>query len=714
MKIASYIFLTALIVSTEARCQGYKLVWSDEFDGTSLDLSKWSFETGNNGGWGNNELEYYTERSQNCTVQDGCLSIIAQKESYSGYNYTSARIKSQGKFSFRYGKMEARIKLPYGDGIWPAFWMLGDNITSVGWPSCGEDDIMEMIGGSGTGGTRSPLSDATVYGTLHWNQNGQASSGGKYTLPSGNFSDDFHLFGVVWTSRTIQFYVDSTTYYQVDISPTGLSAFRNTFFFILNLAVGGNWPGSPTASTVFPQTMQVDYVRVYEDTTQLPSVSLTSPANNSSFDPGSDITISSNALISGGTISRVEFYQDAKKIGETYVSPYQMTWRNVQAGSYNLSAVAYTSGGSSAVSDTVNVSAGAGALTSPYGGTPSTVPGTIEAEDYDLGGEGHAYHDSDPQNTGGLYRPDDGVDIESCSDSGGGFDVGWIQAGEWMQYTVNVGDSGTYQIGARVASASTGGALHFEVDGTDVTGSMTVQNTGGWQNWVTVQSGSFSLSAGKHVIKFVVNSATFNMNKFFVCTPGAGPAINLIYPDGGEEFVADSVVEIRWNSRLVDQVRIGFSSTGGGYYSLVQSGVDAEFGVYRWKVPSTSSSNCKIMVMDQATTAIMDTSSSPFSISLVNSVRDGKANPRGWFLSQNFPNPFNPSTGINYRLAESSFVTIKIYDVLGREVRVLVDSRQDAGDHEVTFDASDLPSGVYLCLLDAAGIRDVKKMVLMK
>lgn len=562
-----------VLLYAEAFGQGYKLVWSDEFDSTALDQTKWSYETGNNGGWGNNELENYTNSTANCGIQNGYLTISALKQSLNGYAYTSARIKTQSKFFFEFGKVEARIKLPYGKGMWPAFWMLGENISSVGWPSCGENDIMEMIGGSGTGSSGNPLSDSTAYGTLHWSQSGsEASSGGKYSLSSGKFADDFHLFGVIWTSKIVQFYVDNTVYYQVDITPTALNAFRNNFFIILNLAVGGTWPGSPDNSTVFPQAMQVDYVRVYQDTTNDPTTSVISPSDNSTFSANSDITILANASVQSGTISRVAFFQDAKKIGETYVSPYEMTWRNVSPGNYKLTSVAYSTTGFSTVSDTVNVTVSGSAVTSPYGGTPASVPGAIEVEDYDLGGQGNAYFDTDPQNDGGQYRPDDAVDIETCSDTGGGYDVGWTEPGEWMLYTVNVIDSGSYQIGVRVSSTSTSGSLHFEVDGTDVTGTIDVPNTGAWQTWTTVQSQTFSLVAGSHQVKLVVNSSGFNVNKFYIYPPGATSSLNLLYPDGGEQLGADSIVEVSWRARLVDQVIIGFSTNGGGFYSLVQSG----------------------------------------------------------------------------------------------------------------------------------------------
>ncbi len=368
--------------------QSYKLIWSDEFDGTSLDQSKWVFETGNNGGWGNNESEYYTNRTQNCSTGNGLLTITAAKESYSGYNYTSSRIKTQGKFSVKYGKIEAKIKLPYGQGIWPAYWMLGDNINQVSWPSCGEIDIMEMIGGQGR--------EKTVYGSAHWG--GDISN--SYSLSSGIFSDNFHIFDITWDQKKIIWHVDGITYSTLDITPAALNAFQKSFFIIFNLAVGGAWPGFPDNTTIFPQIMQVDYLRVYQDTSAFPSVSIVSPQNNSSFSPNSNITLSANASTLNGTISKVEFYQDALKIGETYVSPFQMTWNNVSAGNYRVSCIAYSNTGFSSASNIVNVNVSTTALTSPYGGTPARVPGTIEAENFDLGGQNNAYYDSDNQNSG--------------------------------------------------------------------------------------------------------------------------------------------------------------------------------------------------------------------------------------------------------------------------------------------------------------------------
>ena len=234
----------------------YSLVWDDEFNGTTLS-SDWTFDIGTgSGGWGNNELQYYT--NQNHSVNNGYLEITAKEEQFNAQNYTSTRLKTQGIKSWKYGRIDIRAALPYGQGIWPAFWMLGDNISSVSWPTCGEIDIMEMIGGAGA-------NDRTVHGTVHWNENGShAQFGNSKVLPSGKFADEFHVFSIVWNQNSITWLLDNVPYNTVDITPANMSAFHNNFFLIFNLAVGGNWPGSPDGTTVFPQKMYVDYVRVFQ------------------------------------------------------------------------------------------------------------------------------------------------------------------------------------------------------------------------------------------------------------------------------------------------------------------------------------------------------------------------------------------------------------------------------------------------------------------
>tara|TARA_B110000503_G_C7116839_1_gene400762 strand:- start:26 stop:1147 length:1122 start_codon:yes stop_codon:yes gene_type:complete len=242
--------------STPMSYPGYNLVWNDEFDGTSLSASDWNYEIGTgNGGWGNNELQYY--RQENTSVSNGILTIQAKKEFFNASGYTSSRITTQNKKSFKYGRIDIRASLPFGQGLWPALWMLGDNISSVGWPSCGEIDIMELVGGDNT--------DNEVHGTAHWEFNGsRAQSGGSNRLRNGTFAHEFHVFSIVWDSQKIEWYRDDIKYKTLDITPADLSEFQNQFFLIFNVAVGGTWPGSPTSSTLFPQYMFVDYVRVFQ------------------------------------------------------------------------------------------------------------------------------------------------------------------------------------------------------------------------------------------------------------------------------------------------------------------------------------------------------------------------------------------------------------------------------------------------------------------
>ena len=233
------------------------LVWQEEFEGNSLNLDSWTYEigTGQNG-WGNNELQYYTD--DNTSLIEGNLVITAKKENVGGREYTSSRIITEDKHSFQYGRIDVRAALPEGQGMWPAIWMLGSNFRTVGWPSCGEIDIMEMVGGNGR--------ENTVLGTAHWSNNGShAEFGGTRTLPFGSFHGVYHVFSIVWNESSISWLVDNQQYHVLDITPAELDEFKNQFFFILNIAVGGNLPGPPNASTSFPQHLVVDYIRVFQE-----------------------------------------------------------------------------------------------------------------------------------------------------------------------------------------------------------------------------------------------------------------------------------------------------------------------------------------------------------------------------------------------------------------------------------------------------------------
>lgn len=238
-----------------------RLVWSDEFngrDGSLPDPAKWRLVR-DGSGFGNNEMQYYTRRAVNAHQEKGNLVITARKERYKGHTYTSARLESAGLFAQQYGRMEARIKLPGGQGIWPAFWMMGADYKQVEWPACGEIDIMEKVG----------FEPSTVHGTLHAEgYSGAKAWGAAYTLPNeAKLTDDFHVFAVEWEKDVIRFYVDDALF--ATRTPETMPAggkwpFNRPFFLLLDLAVGGYWPGYPDATTQLPASMLVDYVRVYQ------------------------------------------------------------------------------------------------------------------------------------------------------------------------------------------------------------------------------------------------------------------------------------------------------------------------------------------------------------------------------------------------------------------------------------------------------------------
>jgi beta-glucanase (GH16 family) len=245
--------------------EGWRLVWNDEFKGSSIDSGKWEFEVNGRGG-GNNELQYYTDRKENAFIENGALVIQARKESYEGpdgkHDYTSARILTRNRGDWKYGRFDIRARLPFGQGIWPAIWMMPTDEAYGSWAASGEIDIMEELGHEPN----------KVYGTLHYGGRfpSNKSSGLSYVLPSGDFSEDFHLFTLEWDSTSFRWKVDGNLYLTKTagqwytagfLSP---APFDQRFYMILNLAVGGNWPKSPDATTTFPQRLTVDYVRIFQ------------------------------------------------------------------------------------------------------------------------------------------------------------------------------------------------------------------------------------------------------------------------------------------------------------------------------------------------------------------------------------------------------------------------------------------------------------------
>jgi len=442
-----------------------KLTWSDEFNGTSLDQSKWNYQTGDgcpgNCGWGNHELEYYTNSTNNVSVAGGNLALTARYQANyngTGKNYTSGKLVTAGKFSQKYGRYEARIKAPTAAGIWPAFWMLADNTN---WPGTGEIDILECANANPT----------TWFGTLHYASTSGAhqSKGATWYTPTP-LSNDFHVYAVEWNTTQISWFIDGTLRGTATkaavIAGGGAWPFDNQkFFIILNVAVGGDFSGQTPNNAQYPVSMLVDYVRVYS---------------------GDPCTVTQ----------------------------------------------------------------------APFNGTAALIPGTIEAENYDLGGEGVSYHDLTATNDGGAFRTD-GVDLEASTDAGAGYNLGYTSAGEWTEYTVNVTTAGTYDIAARVASTAAGKSLHVELEGVNISGSIAVPNTGGWQTWQTVTIKNIALTAGQKIMRIVMDTDGFNLNhvKFTasVGTPSnQAPTVSLTAPANNANYNAPASITVSANASDAD------------------------------------------------------------------------------------------------------------------------------------------------------------------
>jgi len=498
-----------------AHAQSWQLVWQDEFHGSIG--PDWVFETGTgSGGWGNNELQYY--RRENATVENDALVITARREDFGGMRYTSARMKTQGTKNFRFGRIEARIALPGKQGTWPAFWMLGSNLGSVGWPASGEIDVMEQIN---TG--------SDVYGTVHWqaNDGSHASYGGHMATRI----QDYHLYAVEWSPTTIRWFVDGTQYHVIDITngAGGTDEFQRDFFLLLNMAVGGNWPGFNIDDGALPAKMYVDYVRVYtqgSSTTTTASWTSNNIAGNvirhassrGRIDPAGSVSPFADGnwtmvpgLAGGGVSFQSQNFPNSylrHRNGEVWLDANdgstlfrQDATFNQRTGLANGGATSFESWNfpgrylrhrnsllyvESIFSDLDRQDA-TFARSPLLSGAASAI--TLEAENYAVM---------------------QGMTAEACTE--GGQNLGYIDANDWVVWDLNLPASGTYTVQYRVASQSGGGSLQLErAGGAPVYGSLGVPSTGGWQNWTTI-SHQVQLSAGQQQIAVKALSGGWNLN----------------------------------------------------------------------------------------------------------------------------------------------------------------------------------------------------------
>ncbi|RMG41828.1 MAG: glycosyl hydrolase family protein, partial [Methanobacteriota archaeon] len=341
-----------------------------------------------------------------------------------------------------------RAKLPYGQGIWPAIWMLPTDYVYGGWPSSGEVDIMEMLGHQ----------TSIIYGSLHFGSDSpyiHDFTTASTSLSGEDFSQDFHIFEINWFPTKIEWYVDGILYQTLTDWYTSKASFPapfdQRFHLLLNIAVGGNWPGNPDNTTTFPQRMEVDFVRVYQDTNAIPTVTISSPQNGTVWTSGTQQKVTVQADGHQYGITTVALYQDEVKLGEVNEPPYEFILTDVQPGVYKLRAVATNTLGIDGVSDEYTVTVSGSSQFSPVTIAPQYIPGTLEIENYDMGGENVAYHDIDAVNNakynGTFFRTMEGVDVEKTLDPNGGeYNVGWLETGEWLNYSVKIQESADYDV----------------------------------------------------------------------------------------------------------------------------------------------------------------------------------------------------------------------------------------------------------------------------
>lgn len=443
-----------------AHAQGWTLIWSDEFNGSIG--PNWVFETGA-GGWGNNELQYY--RRENATIENGALVITAKREDFGGAAYTSARMKTQGLKTFKFGRMEARMKLPAFLGAWPAFWMLGANLPQVGWPASGEIDVMEHIN-----------DEQKVYGTIHWQDNN-----GQYAQYGGNLATtvtDWHVYAVEWDTNAIRWYVDGTKYHEANIANgiNGTDEFQKDFFLLLNFAVGGNWPGFNVNTAALPAKMYVDYVRVYAPAT------------------GGVATVYQDCNYAGYAAALPEGSYTLAQLQARGVRDNDLSSLRVNAG-YQVQLF----DGDNFTGASVTRTADTGCLVDQsFNDRATSIVVSKAAPAWSQQIEAEA------------YSAMAGVQTEACTE--GGLNVGWIDTGDWMAYnSISFPTSGSYRVEYRVASTA-GGTLSLDLNaGSIQLGQLGVPNTGGWQNWTTI-SHTVNINAGTYNVGVYAQQGGWNIN----------------------------------------------------------------------------------------------------------------------------------------------------------------------------------------------------------
>lgn len=472
-KIFTATLILFLGLSSISVAQRYEMVWSDEFEGTELDTDTW---TEWRGSAFNNEWQFYTPRDTNIYVEDGLLHLVGLRENFGGRNWTSGRINSRRGANFLYGKVEIRAKLPAGRGLWPAFWMMPTESEYGGWPYSGEMDIMEYRGHQ-TNRTQ---------GTIHFSRLEYPGSGnavadreyisGEYELPEGSFAEEFHIYSFEWTDSTLKWFVDDLHYFTIRREEVEDRAeiypFNKQFYVILNLAIGGDYLGDmqPDASTPDRNEVLVDYVRVYQDQNKGPDIDLpfadTVPVPaREPIELRADITDPD-----GDAIREVEFFMDDELIVADTTAPYSANWEPKVDGCYQFKVKATDVFNGTTETAPITFEAGSGCEVRPFNETPHSFPGTLEFEEYNYGGFDRSYFDRTPyENEGGAFRTTEGVDIIVDPNDENNYLISDIDFGEWTRYTLDVTESGLYDLELRVVGDGGSGRLDLKLDNEELT-----------------------------------------------------------------------------------------------------------------------------------------------------------------------------------------------------------------------------------------------------
>jgi beta-glucanase (GH16 family) len=677
LRAATLVVLLSLASVTSAAAQAYQLVWSDEFNGTALDLTKWEPQIGTGCpslcGWGNNELEYY--RAENATVAGGLLTITAKAESFGGKSYTSARLRTKLRGDWTYGRIEMRAKMPTGRGLWPALWMLPTDEVYGAWAASGEIDILEYLGHQTN----------RVLGTLHyggaWPNNTYTTN--SYQLPTGNFADSFHDFALEWEPCAMRWYVDGVLYATQSnwtSSPAGFPApFDQRFHLLLNLAVGGNLPGNPDATTVFPQRYIVDHVRVYQRPSLSSCVQVFDGMDHGA--PFSNGWFTFNSAIGGGGL-------DANFID---LPPVDACRASLQTGWGSGGRVGY------------------------FGGFGRTRPMDIS----------NATHFSF------WIRPDAGqnyrLELNLQDDDNGDNVIPSTPNGldDEFQYNFVVGPTGPgaiagggwQRISIPLSAFTDDNTFHY--GGNGILDPRPV-SAGGNGQLVSVVAAVVSLTGA---------DASFRTDRW-VFTRQTSSIAGRVWIDLDQDGLSEAgepglsgvtvqLVDTGLNSVLATQVTpasgaYSFSAQPAGAYEVRTVAATLPAGSTATGDPdgvATPGRFATELLCDQALTA------RDLGYAVSGLAVEGGA-PRSASLAQNAPNPFRPLTTIAFDLPTDDLVELVVLDVAGRPVRTLLRGELPAGTHRSEWDGRDeqgraLRAGVYFSSLITGSTRQVKRMVLL-